>query len=102
MGRRYVNRAAVLLINGLVMPNVTVTPPSGTLTTGTNYTFTATCPTTSPTFAWSVGSDVTIVSGQNSPSIVVSFSSTGVKNLTVIATNDRGLTQNGAWIGAVV
>ena len=102
MGRKLVNHAAILLINGLVMPNVFVVPPNGTLTTATNYTFTATCQTPGPTFVWTPGSGVTIVSGQNSPTVTVSFSSTGMKTLTVVCTNSKGLTQNGAWIGTVV
>lgn len=95
-------RAAILLVNGLVMPNVTVEPPSGNITTSGTYSFSANCPTTSPSFAWSGSTGVTIVSGGSSPTVTVSFSSTGVKTLTVVCTNSRGLTQNGAWIGTVV
>jgi hypothetical protein len=94
-------RAAILLVNGLVMPNVTVIPPAGNITTTGNYTFTATCPTTSPAFQWSAGANATIVSGGNTGTVTVSFSSAGVRTLTVVCTNSRGLTQNGAWIGAV-
>ena len=94
-------RAAILLINGLVMPNVTVTPPSGNITTSGNYTFSASCPTTSPTFAWTAGANTTIVSGGNTDTVTVSFSSAGVRTISVVCTNSRGLTQNGAWIGAV-
>lgn len=94
-------RAAILLVNGLIMPNVTVTPPSGNITTSGTYTFSVSCPTTSPTFVWSAGTGVTIVSGGNTSTVTVSFSSAGVRSLTVVCTNSRGLTQNGAWIGDV-
>lgn len=94
-------RAAILLVNGLIMPNVTVTPPSGNITTSGTYTFSASCPTISPTFAWSAGTGVTIVSGGNTNTVTVSFSTAGVRSLTVVCTNSRGLTQNGAWIGDV-
>lgn len=94
-------RAAILLVNGLIMPNVTVTPPSGNITTSGTYTFSASCPTTSPTFAWTAGANTTIVSGSNTDTVTVSFSSAGVRSLTVVCTNSLGLTQNGAWIGDV-
>lgn len=94
-------RAAILLINGYIMPNVTVTPPSGNITTTGSYTFSASCPTPGAAFAWTAGANATIVSGGNTDTATVSFSSAGVRSITVVCTNSRGLTQNGAWIGTV-
>lgn len=94
-------RAAILLLDGLVMPNVTVIAPSGNITTTGNYTFSATCPTPGPTFQWTAGANATIISGGNTSTATVSFNAAGVRTLTVVCTNSRGLTKNGAWIGAV-
>jgi hypothetical protein len=91
-----------MIMNGLILPNCIVNAPNGPYLTTGQYTFSAECHAPNLTFAWTAGTGVTIVSGGSTGSVTVSFGSTGVKSLTVLVTNNKGVTINGAWIGAVV
>lgn len=96
------NPAAAMIMNGLILPNCIVNAPDGPYLTSGQYTFSAECHAPNLTFAWTAGDGVTIVSGGSTDSVTVTFGSAGLKSLTVLVTNDKGVTTNGAWIGAVV
>ncbi len=102
MRMRRGNPAASMIMNGLILPNCIVNAPDGPYLTTSQYTFSAECHAPNLTFAWTAGTGVTIVSGGSTGSVTVSFGSTGIKSLTVLVTNNKGVTTNGAWIGAVV
>lgn len=76
-----------------------ITPPAGTIYTLIQNTYTATTSVPAPTYTWSVGSGVTILSGQGTASLIVTFDSAGSRTVSLAV--GGGGSAAATWTGTV-
>ena len=103
MARRKVrvNPTGAMILNGLMGEDVTITPPSGPWSIDTDYSFTAVTAAPDPEYDWQLDPGMTIVSGNGTDTVVVRFTSAGVRSVRVDVRDSDGHLRRAAWVDHV-